>query len=306
MFDIVGKRLWYFFISGVIILAGIISLIVFGLEPGIEFSSGSLLTIDFEPSVTTPQLKQALGELGYSNAVIQTTGEGHFLVRLPELTSANREILETGLSHKVGTLEVKGFDSVSPMIAQETTRNAAIAVSIAAVGMLLYISWAFHRMPNPFRWGVCAIVSLVHGLLIVLGLFAIFGATLGWQIDLMFVTGILTLVGYSVNDTIVVFDRIRENLFKSGGVDFETVVNNSLLETLARSLITGIGVIFVLITLLLVIGASIQNLIVVLLVGIPVGTYGSICIAAPLLIVWRKGEWSRFIGRRPAVAVKGK
>ncbi len=307
MFDIVGKRLWYFCISGAIILAGVISLIVFGLEPGVEFSSGSLLTIDFEPSVTTPQLKQALGELGYASAIIQTTGEGHFLVRLPELTGADRAALETGLTGKVGQLEIKGFDSVSPMIARETTRNAAIAVAISAVGMLLYISWAFHRMPNPFRWGTCAIVAMVHDLLIVLGLFSVLGVTLGWQIDLMFVTGILTLVGYSVNDTIVVFDRIRENLLKSGGVDFETVVNNSLLETMSRSLITGIGVIFVLIALLLMVGASIQNLIVVLLVGIPFGTFGSICIAAPLLIVWKKGEWGRFVGRRPAaVAVEGK
>ena len=181
------------------------------------------------------------------------------------------------------------------MIAAEMTRNATIALIISAIGMLLYITWAFHRMPNPFRWGICAIASLAHDILVVLGVFAILGGLFDWQIDLMFITGMLTVIGYSVNDTIVIFDRIRENLFKGGGVDFEVVVNNSLLETLARSLITGLGTLFVLLALLLFVGAPIQNLVVVLLVGIITGTYSSIGTAASLLVVWEKREWRRFI-----------
>ncbi len=173
--------------------------------------------------------------------------------------------------------------------------------------MLLYISWAFHRMPNPFRWGTCAIASLVHDVLVVVGVFAILGGIFGWQVDLMFIAGVLTVIGYSVNDTIVIFDRIRENVRNYGDADFEGVVNYSLVETMSRTLITGIGTLFVLIALLLVIGAPIQNLVVVLLVGIVTGTYSSIGTAASLLVVWKKKEWGRFIGRRPAaVAVKGK
>jgi preprotein translocase subunit SecF len=165
--------------------------------------------------------------------------------------------------------------------------------------MLIYISWAFHRMPNPFRWGTCAIASLVHDVLVVVGVFAILSGIFGWQIDLMFIAGVLTVIGYSVNDTIVIFDRIRENVSKNPGVDFEGVVNYSLVETMSRTIITGVGTLFVLIALLLFIGASIQNLVVVLLVGIVTGTYSSIGTAASLLVVWKKGEWGRFIGRRP-------
>ncbi len=308
MFDIIGKRFWYFLISGIVILSGIVALIVFGLKPGIEFTSGSLLTVGFNQSVTMEQVKQAVADSGYDTAIIQGTGQGDFLIRLPELGGAAKSTLEADLSASLGDLEVKGFDSVSPMIAAETTRNATIAVIVSAIGMLLYISWAFHRMPNPFRWGVCAIASLVHDILVVLGVFAILGGIFGWQVDLMFVIGMLTVIGYSVNDTIVIFDRIRENLFKGGGVDFEVVVNNSLLETLARSFITGLGTLFVLLALLFFVGAPVQNLVVVLLVGIITGTYSSIGTAASLLVVWRKGEWGRFIGRRPQIAgeVKGR
>ncbi len=307
MFNIIGKRFWYFLISGIVILSGIITLIVFGLKPGIEFTSGSLLTVGFKQPATIEQVEQAVADSGYDTAIIQRIGQGDFLIRLPELSSATKATLETNLTASLGDLEVKGFDSVSPMIATETTRNAMIAVIVSAIGMLLYISWAFHRMPNPFRWGVCAIASLVHDILVVLGVFAILGGIFGWQVDLMFITGMLTVIGYSVNDSIVIFDRIRENLLKGGGVDFEVVVNNSLVETLSRSLITGIGTLFVLVALLLFVGVNIQNLVVVLLVGIITGTYSGICTAAPLLVVWKKGEWGRFIGRKPQIAdeVKG-
>ncbi len=295
MFDIIGKRFWYFLISGIVILSGIIALIVFGLKPGIEFTSGSLLTVGFKQPVTIEQVEQAVADSGYNTAIIQRTGQGDFLIRLPEINSAAKTTLEANWSASLGDLEVKGFDSVSPMIATETTRNATIAVVISAIGMLLYISWAFHRMPNPFRWGICAIVSLVHDILVVLGVFAILGGIFGWQVDLMFVTGMLTIIGYSINDAIVIFDRIRENLFKGDVVDFEVVVNYSLVETLSRSLITGLGTLFVLVALLLFVGAPIQNLAVVLIVGIITGTYSGMCTAAPLLVVWRKGEWGRFI-----------
>ncbi|MFC1929228.1 protein translocase subunit SecF, partial [Chloroflexota bacterium] len=273
----------------------IISLATFGLKAGIEFSSGSLMTVGFEQKVDRGELKQELASLGYANVIIQRIGEGDFLIRLPELSGADKTELETGLSVRFGALEVKEFDAVSPMVATETTQNAGIAVAVAAIGILLYVTWAFHRMPNPFRYGTCAIIALIHDALVAMGVFSVLGGILGWEINLMFVTGILAVIGYSVNNTVVVFDRIRENLTRDAKSGFEVVVNNSLVETLSRSLNTALTTLFVAVALLLFVGASIQNFAIVLVIGIIAGTYSSLCIAPPLLVVWRKGEWGRFI-----------
>jgi len=288
MFDIVGKRFWFFLASGIVILIGIVSLATFGLKAGIELSSGSMARIGFKQEVNQGELKQELASLGYANAIIQRTGEGDFLLRLPELSGETRAQLEAGLAAKFGALEVKEFAEVSPWVAAETTRNAAIAVAVAAIGILLYVSWAFRKMPDPLRYGTCAIIALAHDVLVVVGIFSILGHILGWEINLMFITGILAVIGYSVNDTVIIFDRIRENLLKAQDSDFEVVVNNSLVETLGRSLNTSLTTLFVVVALLLFVGASIQNFAVVLLIGITAGTYSSICIAAPLLVVWKR------------------
>jgi len=286
MFDIVGKRFWFFLGSGIVILIGIVSLATFGLKAGIELSSGSMMTVGFKQEVNQGELKQELASLGYTNAIIQRTGEGDFLLRLPELSDETRAELEAGLAAKFGAFEVKEFAKVSPLVATETTRNTAIAVAIAGIGILLYVTWAFRKMPDPLRYGTCAIIALVHDVLVVVGIFSILGHILGWEINLMFITGILAVIGYSVNDTVIIFDRIRENLLKAATSDFEVVVNNSLVETLGRSLNTSLTTLFVVLALLLFVGASIQNFAVVLLIGITAGTYSSICIAAPLLVVW--------------------
>jgi preprotein translocase subunit SecF len=304
MIDIIGKRFWYFSISGILILAGIIALAVFGLQPAIEFKSGSEVTIMFDEPVDKQQVTQALADLGYPGAVVRKAGVD-FIIALPELDDAAKDSLRAGMDEKLGEFEGGSFQKVSPKAAENMTRNTVIAVLISSIGMLLYISWAFHRMPNPFRWGVCAIVALVCDLVIVLGIFALFGKLFGWQVDLLFVAAVLTVIGYAVNDTIVVFDRIRENVRNYGEANFEAVVNGSLVETMSRTLITGLGTLFVLIALVMIIGPQIQNLVTVLLVGILAGTYGSIGTAASLLVVWKNNEWGRFIGRKPApVAAK--
>jgi preprotein translocase subunit SecF len=290
VFDIIGKKFWFFLASGVVVLASIVSLATFGLKPGVEFSSGSLMMVGFSQKVDQDMVKQELAALGYKNILIQHTGEGDFLLRLPELSGGAKTELESQLSARFGALEVKEFNTVSPMVAAETIQNAAIAAGASTIGILLYVAWAFRKMPNPFRYSVCAIIALIHDVLIALGTFSILGGILGWQIDLMFVIGILTVIGYSINDTVVIFDRIRENLLKDRGSDFKRVVNNSLVETLGRSLNTSLTTLFVAVALLLFIGKSIQNLAVPLLVGITVGTYSSICIAAPLLVVWGSKE----------------
>jgi preprotein translocase subunit SecF len=192
------------------------------------------------------------------------------------------------------------------MVARETTQSAGIAVAVAAIGILLYVTWAFHRMPKPFHYGTCAIIALIHDTLVALGVFSILGGILNWQINLMFITGILAVIGYSVNNTVVVFDRIRENLTIGISPHFEVVVNNSLVETLSRSLNTSLTTLLVILALLLFVGASIQNFAVVLLIGIIAGTFSSIGIAPSLLVVWEKGEWGRFVRWLPLPAAKGR
>ncbi len=306
MFDIIGKRFWFLLISGVVIVLSVISLVVFGLKPGIEFSSGSIMTVSFEQEVEQGQLKQELANLDYPNAIIQRTGGGDFLIRTRELGGGDKMQLENALADRFGQLTETEFFSVSPMIAAETAQNAAIAVAVAAVGVLLYVTWAFHRMPNPFRYGTSAIVALIHDALVALGVFSILGGLLNWEINLMFITGILAVIGYSVNNTVVVFDRIRENLQEGVSPNFEVVVNNSLVETLGRSLNTSLTTLFVVLALLFFVGVSIQNFAIVLLIGIIAGTFSSICIAPTLLVVWERGEWGRLIRWLPLSAVKGR
>ena len=298
MTDIVGKRFRFFLISGIIIIVSIVSLANFGLKSGIEFSSGSMMTIHFEQVIDSDELKQEVDSSGYPNAIIQQTGEGDFLIRTGELTSKDKEQITNALTARFGPATESEFHSVSPMVAAETARNATIAIGVAAVGILLYITWAFRRMPKPFRYGVCALIALGHDVLIALGIFSILSVTLGWEINLMFITGILAVVGYSVNNTVVVFDRIRENLNRGISPNFDIVVNNSLVETLGRSLNTSLTTLFVVLALLLFVGASIQNFAVVLLIGIIAGTFSSICIAPNLLVTWEKREWGRLF--RPA------
>ena len=299
MFDITGKRFWFLRISGVIILIGIIALVVFGLKPGIEFSSGSILTVNFAEEVEQAELKQELANMGYDNVIIQRTGEGDFIIRTPELTGEEKAALESALADRFGFPAEREFHSVSPMVAGETTRNAIFAVAIAAFFILGYITWAFRRMPSPFHYGTCGVIALLHDVVVVLGIFSILGAITDLEINLMFITGVLAVIGYSINKTVVVFDRIRENLTKGVSPNFEVVVNTSLVETLSRSLNTSLTTLFVVLALLLFVGASIQNFVIVLLIGIVVGTYSSLCIAPTLLIVWEEGRWSGVLRQMP-------
>jgi len=304
MFDIIGKRFWFFLISGIIILISIASLATFGLKSGIEFSSGSILVVSFENEVEHQQLRDAIADLDYPNAIIQSTGKAEFLIRTGELSSEAKAQLEDELTLRFGNFTETQFYSVSPMVAAETTNNAGIAVAIAAIGILLYVTWAFRRMPKPFHYGTCAIIALVHDALVALGVFSILGGILNWQINLMFITGVLAVIGYSVNNTVVIFDRIRENLKMGVNADFEIVVNNSLVETLSRSLNTSLTTLIVVLALLLFVGVSIQNFVVVLIIGIIAGTFSSICIAPALLVVWDKGEWGRFLQWLPLPRAK--
>ncbi len=296
MIDLVSNRRWYFLGSALVIICGLIFLAIFGPPLGIDFTGGTVMEVEFKQPVTHEALKAKLAELGHSRAVIQSTGKNSFIIRTSELKEEERAEITRGLE-ELGLAGRPSFDFVSDPIAKEKARGAAIAVAIASVGILLYISWAFRRLPNPFRYGTCAIIALVHDVLVVTAFFAIFGRYLNLEINLMFITGILAVIGYSINNTIVVFDRIRENLGKGMRLSFETVVNNSLVETLGRSLNTTLTTLIVLVALFFFVGVAIRSFILVLLIGLVAGTYSSLLIASQILVSWEKGDFGRLFRR---------
>jgi preprotein translocase subunit SecF len=300
MIDIVGKKNWFFLISEVLLILGAISLIVSQIQLkaplrlGTDFTGGTSMILQFEPDaeVSQSQLRSELTTLGYEEALIQYAGEDNYIVHTREITSDKaRELageLGDGLNSEVRVID---FRTTSPAVAERTARDAFIAVIVAAVAMMLYIMWAFRRMPNPLRWGACAVIALVHDVLIILGIFSLLGWFAGVTVDAMFITGILAVVGYSINNTVVIFDRIRENASKQIRADFSDTVNDSLVETLGRCLNTALTTLLVLVALFLFGGATIQYFVLVLLLGVIVGTYSSLCISSQLLVVWHKREW---------------
>jgi preprotein translocase subunit SecF len=300
MIDFIGKRNWFFLISAILIIPGIIVLLIFGLKPGVDFSSGTALTVAFDKNIELADLRQELIDIGYDKAIVQTTGETEFFIKTQELSSEEIKKLTTDLETSLDTtVTVDSLYSVSPTVAEGTVRNTAIAIVIAAIGILLYIAWAFRKMPKSLRWGACAVIALLHDILVVIAVFAILGWLANVEIDALFVTGILAVVGISVNNTVVVFDRIRENMKRGISRDFGTTVNIGITESIGRSLNTGLATLFVIVAMFLLGGTTIYNLVLVLLIGIAVGTYSSICIAGPLLVVWERGTTNKMVQKQP-------
>ena len=309
--DIVGKRRLFFRISGVVMLLSIVSLIIPpALNLGIEFTGGSTISVEFGVQVTEAQLRDALDDLGHPEAVVQSAGDNKFFIRISRLREADAllgitsesEVIKERFdainpSEDVAAVTIFDVSSVSGVIAKDTVRNAIIALIVASIAIMLFITWAFRQVPNPFRYGVSAIVALVHDVLVVLGIFSILGKTLGLEVNAMFITGVLTVIGYSVNDTIVVFDRIRENVARMPGDRLEKVVNTSLLETIGRSLNTSITLLVTIAALIFLGGESIRSFLYVLLIGLVTGTYSSVFIASHLLVSWETGEAARLLRR---------
>ena len=300
MFSIVEKRHWYFLLSALIIIPGLIAMaystVVYGspIKLGIDFTGGALLELQFEEEVLPGEVRDVFVDQGYPDTTVQSTGEGAVLIRTKPLDPEVKDQLESELVDRFGAMEELRFESVGPSVGEEVTRAATIAVAVAALFILLFIIFAFRKVPNAVRYGVCAIAAMLHDILVTLGLFSIASLVLNWQADALFLTALLTVIGFSVQDTIVVFDRIRENIPKRRGESFEMVVNRSLLETIHRSLATQLNAIFVLVALLLLGGATMKQFVAVLLAGLLSGTYSSIFNAVPLLVVW---ETRKLIGR---------
>jgi preprotein translocase subunit SecF len=323
MLDIVGKRAWYFLFSALIILPGLIFMILppgwltaeSGLKGGIDFASGSVLNVTFGASVTEDQIQERMDELGHSEALIQKVGGRSFLIRTKLLEEAvagapsERELIERDLEKFLRLDRTRvDFASVSPIVADETVRSAFWAVAAASVFILLYIWYAFRRVPKAYRYGVSAILALVHDVIFVMGVFSILGKVFDIEVNSMFIVGILIVAGYSVNDTIVVFDRIRENVSRHPDRTLASVVNMSILDTVGRSLNTSFTTLFVLLAMLLIGGPSIRGLLLVVAIGTVVGTYSSIFIASQFVVIWDRGEIRRLLrlGRgAPAAAATG-
>jgi preprotein translocase subunit SecF len=304
MFNFVRNRKWFYLFSALLILPGAISLLLpGGLNPGIDFTSGTIMTIQFEQPVDQDRLRIAFAQLGHSEAIVQQSSENTFVVRTRPLTQAEqgqagtgtseRQVIEQKLSDQFGPLQILNLDQVSPLIAAEIVRYAILAVGAASVCILLYLWWAFNKVTHPVRYGTTAVIALVHDALVVLGIFSILGRLFPAQIELesTFIVAVLTVIGFSVHDTIVVFDRIRENFIRRSGEGFEDVVNHSLAQTLTRSLNTSLTVILTLVVLMLFGGVTIRTFVLALLIGITTGTYSSIFVASMLLVSWNLGDF---------------
>ncbi len=300
MVDFVSKKRYYFILSSILIVIGIIFASTAGVPWGIDFTGGSIMTVEFDRPVEKDTVQTMFSDAGHPEAEIQRAetdqSENAFIIRSKELSDTEKTQLIADL-REIGMTGELEFDSVSDPIAREKAEGATIAVIVAALGILIYISWAFRRLPKPLRYGTCAVIALIHDVLIAMAVFAVLGNALNLEINLIFITGLLTVIGYSVNDTIVVFDRIRENLGKAGRQSFETVVNNSLVETLSRSLNTSLTTLLVLVSVYLFVGEAIESFMLVLIVGVISGTYSSIFIASQLLVVWETGGFRKLIRR---------
>ena len=290
--DFVGKRFWFFIISLLVIAPGVVFLISTpGLKPGIDFTGGSSMTLQFPEGSSLDQqdLRDILAEDGYTESTVQNMGGDSFFVRTKELDEEAKdnlvETITSSLSPDSQNL-LQSFDLVSPVVAQETVLNALWAVLAAAIGIFFYIWWAFRNVPSPFRYGLAAIVALLHDTIIVVGIFSILGALFEIEVNTMFLIALLTVIGYSVNDTIVVFDKIRENVLIYSNRPFTEVVNLSISETICRSINTSFTLLVTLLALILFGGSTIREFLLVLLIGVVAGTYSSIAIASQVLVTW--------------------
>jgi preprotein translocase subunit SecF len=298
--DIVGKRGWLFLISGILLVPGIVFLIIApGLRPGIDFTGGSTITIEFADPVEQDDLRDKLAELKVDDATVQDFGGNTYFIRSKELSETEKEALLENLKSSLspGGAEVLAFDLVSPVVAEETVVAALWAVLAAAVGIFLYVWWAFRNVPSPFRYGAAAIVALIHDAGVVIGIFAILGVVADIEVNTMFLIALLTVIGFSVNDTIVVFDRLRENIITAPTRSLTANVNLSISETIGRSLNTSLTLLFALLALMLFGGPTLQSFLLVLLIGVVVGTYSSIAIATQTLVVWEQGDIRRLLRR---------
>ncbi|HIB34842.1 MAG TPA: protein translocase subunit SecF [Dehalococcoidia bacterium] len=281
-------RLSFFSISGLVIIIGFIFIILGGLNPGIDFTGGSTLTLKIPNVDSSSEVRNSLSNTQYDNSIIQNFGNNTFFIRTVMIDDDQKKNILQNLDTITPDkdVEVLSFDLISPLIANETVVNAIWAVLAATIGIFIYIWWAFRNVPNPVRYSVVAIIALLHDTLIVVGIFALLGFFLDYEINTMFIIAFLTVLGYSVNDSIVVLDRLRSNTIDFGGMRLSQMVDLSISQTFGRSLNTSITLLVTLLAMYIFGGDTLKPFILVLMVGVISGTYSSIAIATQILVIW--------------------
>lgn len=300
MFNFVQRRRIYFTISAIVISLGILAMAISTISTGspflvgVDFQSGTRFEVQFTEPVNETQIRDVFSDFGVANPSVTSLAgeelENAWQIRSESMTPEETNQIQEALSERVAPLVpgVTRVESVSASVAAEVTRAAFVAVIVSAIIILFYIMFAFRQVPHPFRYGASAVAAMIHDITIIFGFISITGLLFGWEVDALFLTAALTVAGFSLQDTIVVFDRIRENTRRYPLEDYETLVNRSVLETIHRSLATQLNAMFVLVAIMLFGGASIRHFIAVLFIGLLSGTYSSICNAVPILVAWEK------------------
>lgn len=310
MFSLVQKRRAFFTFSAIVITIGLLtmlySLVTTGslLLLGTDFVGGSIYELKFtDAGADEANIRSVFVEAGDTNATIQQIGaaeEHRWSVRSAYHDAAASQTITDNLN-AIAPLDVTNLriQQVSAIVGQEVTRSALFAIFVATLVVTGFIVIAFRQVPNAFRYGVCAILAMFHDVLVITSVMSVMGLLFKWEVDSLFLTAVLTVVGFSVQDTIVLFDRIRENIPKHLGEPYEAIVNRSVLETIHRSLATQLNAFFIIIAILLFGGESIKQFIAMLFIGLLTGTYSSLFVAVPLLVSWQKREFPFNLGRRP-------
>ena len=328
--DIISKTKTWYTVSGALIILSIVSLLIFGLNLGIDFTGGSMLDIEFNeiarPSIS--EIEDSLASFELSNLKIQPTGEDGYIIRMKNIDEETHQAILKNLNEKFvvkneegnessnpetiqveadGPLEIKAtttngldtiiekrFDSIGPVIGEELKNKSLWAMLIVLIAIVLYIAYVFRKVSKPvesWKYGVSAIIALAHDVIIIVGVFSVLGYFMGAEIDAFFISALLTILGFSVNDTIVTFDRVRENLHKKQHLTFKELINTSINETLTRSINTSLTTFIILLSVFIFGGETIRFFVLALILGIIIGTYSSIFIASPLLLFWYRRKY---------------
>ncbi len=307
MLNIVAKKYYFFLLSLLIIIPGLVIIAIDGLPLSIDFKGGSLIELEVQPNAAPKpeEVIEIFEKNGIPDAQVQIAnqdGATILVIRSSSLSQEKYSLIINELRTRFDrNLEERKFDTVGPSISQSVTQRALLAIAIAAIAVIIYITFAFRGISHAFRYGICAIIAMLHDILVVISIGAVGSRLFGWQMDSLFLTALLTVIGFSTQDKIVVFDRIRENEPILRKVPFEKLVNHSIVQSLQRSINTQLMTVeFLLLSLALFGGATLREMSVILLIGLLSGTYSSIFIAAPILVVWENKEWRTWFRKAKA------
>ena len=293
-YNFIKNQKYFLSLSAILVASGIIAFFVWGLKPGIDFTGGALLEVEYETDRPANADVSAVVEGITEKPIIQQVGDKGLIIRTKNIDEPTHQKIVSALKGKISgdnAFTEKQFQTIGPSISAELKEKSYSAILLVLIAIVLYIAFAFRKVSRPvsaWKYGVCAVLALTHDIFIPVGIFAALGHYKGVEIDTLFVTALLTILGFSVHDTIVVFDRIRENLLKYSKESFEQVVDRSVNQTMVRSISTSFTVLLVLLAVFFFGGATIKYFVLTLILGVIFGTYSSIFVASPLLVLWQR------------------